>query len=40
MKPTVDPKVFIVEQESNRIVYETTQGERWEIIGTCNVWTM
>lgn len=37
MKPTVDPKVFIIEQEPNRVVYETSQGERWEIIGTCNM---
>lgn len=33
---TNDPNVFIVEKSEGRVVYETTDGERWEIIGTCN----
>lgn len=33
---TVDPTIFIIEQESERIVYESTSGEQWEIIGTCS----
>lgn len=37
MRPTEDPKVFIIEEDSNRVVYETTFGERWEITGTCNM---
>ena len=37
MRVTVDLEVFIIEEEPNRIVYETEQGERWEIIGTCNM---
>lgn len=37
MKLTKDPNVFIIEQTEGRVVYETTAGERWEIIGTCNM---
>lgn len=33
---TIDPNIFIIEQTTNRVVYETTFGEKWEILGTCN----
>lgn len=33
---TRDPNIFIIEQTAERVVYETTSGEQWEILGTCN----
>lgn len=36
MIPTKDPNIFIIEQEPGRVLYETTAGERWEMLGTCN----
>lgn len=35
--PTKDSTVFIIEQTPGRVVYETTTGEKWEILGTCNM---
>jgi hypothetical protein len=32
---TTDPNIFIIEQTPGRVVYETTTGEKWEILGTC-----
>lgn len=34
--PTADYSIFIIEQEENRVVYETTEGEQWEITGKCS----
>lgn len=36
MEQTCDPTCWIVERSEDRVVYETIDGERWEIIGTCN----
>jgi hypothetical protein len=33
---TADSSIFIIEQEENRVVYETTTGEQWEITGQCS----
>lgn len=35
-KETMDSNIFIIFQEENRVVYETTFGEKWEILGTCS----
>lgn len=36
MIPTEDPSTWIIEKDSNRTVYENTDGKRWEISGNCN----
>lgn len=33
---TCDPGCWIIEKSEGRVVYETTEGEKWEILGTCN----
>lgn len=33
---TCDPNCWIVEKTDGVVVYETTEGERWQITGTCN----
>lgn len=34
--PTTDPNVFIEEQADNYIRYCNSNGQRWEIFGTCD----
>lgn len=36
MEQTYDPNCWIVERSEDRVVYETTDGEKWEILGKCN----
>jgi len=36
MEQTCDPTCWIVERSEDRVVYETTEGEKWEIVGKCN----
>lgn len=35
--PTKDPNIFIIEQSPGKVVYETNTGEKWEMLGTCNM---
>lgn len=35
-KETMDSNIFIIEETEDRVVYETTFGERWEITGVCS----
>lgn len=33
---TNDPGCWIVEKTEDRVIYETIEGERWQIFGVCN----
>lgn len=33
---TLDPNIFIIEQDANSVTYQTTTGEKWQITGTCS----
>jgi len=37
MIKTKDPNIFIIEKSNDRVVYQNTTGETWEIIGICNM---
>ena len=36
MEQTNDPTCWITERSEDRVVYETIDGEKWEIFGRCN----
>lgn len=34
-EPTIDSKIFIIDKYEDVVIYETIDGEKWKITGTC-----